>query len=162
VIEFRAEVSPERRTVARAPPSRQSKAHHVKHAQNGSDPYEDSENQADPDEEFHKTHQISKKDSVREHDVAENRTIEADRRLLNVAFEIMCESGMSEGASEDLIFSEQHKEDSYTDSGADQCFGEQAVWWFGQWFLLTLLNIRPKQGKSQAKKDGEVKGGGKN
>jgi hypothetical protein len=64
----------------------------------------------------------------------------------------VCESGTGERASEDLIFAEKDKEDSGTDSGADQCFGEQAIWWFGQWFLLTSLNIRPKQGKSQGKK----------
>ena len=86
MIEFRAEVSPERRPVAGTPPRRQSKAHHVKHAQNRSHADKDSENQTDPDEELHNTYQISKEDSMGEYDVAENGPIEADRRLLNVAF----------------------------------------------------------------------------
>ncbi len=137
VIEFRAEVSPERRPVAGTPPRRQSKAHHVQHAQNRSHADKDSENQTDPDEELHNTYQISKKDSMGEYDVAENGPIEADGRLLNVAFKIVCESGMSECASENLIFAEKDKEDSGTDPGDNQCFGEQAIWWFGQWFLLT-------------------------
>jgi len=107
VIEFRAEVLPERGSMARAPPRRESKAQHVQHAQNRS--------------------QVAEEDDMWQYDVAENGPIEADRCLLNIAFEIVCESGMSERPSEDLIFAEKNKEDSRTDSGDNQRFGKRAA-----------------------------------
>ena len=127
MIEFRAEVLPERGSMARAPPRRESKAQHVQHAQNRSHAHEDSENQADPDEQFYKANQIAEEDDMWQYDVAENGPIEADRCLLNIAFEIVCESGMSERPSEDLIFAEKNKEDSRTDSGDNQRFGKRAA-----------------------------------
>jgi hypothetical protein len=49
--------------------------------------------------------------------VAENGPIEADRSLLNVAFEIVRESSVRKLASKDFVLAEEDKEYSGADPG---------------------------------------------
>ncbi len=95
--------------MAGTPPRRERKTQHVQHTQHRSNADEDSENQTDSDEQFYNADQVSEKDDVRKYNVGEDRPIEAHRRLLNVAFEIVRESGMSERAAEDFVFAEENK-----------------------------------------------------
>ncbi len=105
MIEFRSEVLPDRGIVSGSPPRCQRETQHVQHSENRRNADEHSENQTDPDEQFDNADQIPEKNDMRKYDVTENRPIEADGRLLNVAVEIMCESAVGECTSENFVFS---------------------------------------------------------
>lgn len=127
MVEFRAEVLPQRRAVTGPPPRSQSETQHVQYAENRSRADEDSENQADPDKQFDHPDQVAEKDDVRKNDMAEHRAVEADRGLVNVAIERLGKSGMRERASKNFVFPEQNKEDAGTDPGDGKGFGEKTV-----------------------------------
>src|SRR4029077_20935238 len=110
VIEFGAEGGPHRDSLARLPPGGKREAQHVQCAQRRCRPYPDSQQQAHSYKQLDHSDQISEKLRVRQHQVSQNRLIEAHRAVLDETLKVLLESAVSELGAENLVLAEEQKE----------------------------------------------------
>ena len=124
VVEFGAEVAPHGDSLSRLPPGGESEAEHVHCAQHRCRPYPDSQQQAHSDKHFDGSDQISEENSVRQHQVGQDRLIKTDGAALNEALEILLESAMGKLGAENLVLAEKQKEGRRSDADDGNGFGQ--------------------------------------
>ncbi len=124
VVEFGAEVAPHGDSLPRLPPGGESEAEHVHSAQHRRWPYPDSQQQARSNKHFDGSDQISEENSVRQHEVGQDRLIKTDSAALNEALEILLEPAMGKLGAENLVLAEKQKEGGRSDPDDGNGFGQ--------------------------------------
>src|SRR4051812_458099 len=123
MVEFGAEVAPYRNSRTGLPPGGEGKAQHVQGAQHGCRAHPEAHQETHSNEEFDHADQISEKYRMRQHQIRQNRLVEAHNAGLDKSLEILLEPAVSELGAEDLVLAENQKENRRDDANDRDGFG---------------------------------------
>src|SRR5580765_1482166 len=96
MIQFGAEITPERHSMPRRPPRRQEHIHQKGDSQDASGSYPKSEQQRKANEQFDDSDDITKENRMGQDEARQNRPVETDDTIRHVVLQISLESAVSE------------------------------------------------------------------
>src|ERR1700678_2247599 len=111
MIKLRSEISPDRCTMARFPPSGQSEIEKKQRAENRSGPHEQAEQQADSNQGFDHANHIAKNDGVRQYQIREDGPVKTHGPVCDEILQISLECTVGKGRSSEFIFTKEQEED---------------------------------------------------